>query len=207
LKKATIMSVLLLLVLISIPTVFSLEKCIKPYPEMKIFTNMRLCSGVFELNKGIKIANSNINLDCNGAVLKGNFENTGIQAEKVSNITIKNCHIMFFRTGIRLKEVSKATIKENALLRNWYGILLEKVTNSALINQDTSYKNPVLAFNSKNNAISSYNRFIEGDFCKENYCNRERSFVEFYEGYAKPEKKKHKKSLKDILLEEILKLI
>ena len=200
-------TICLSLILLIMPTGFALQKCIKPYSEMKIFTDMRFCSGVYELGKGIIIANSNINLNCNGAVLKGNFENTGIRAERVSNITITNCHIMFYLTGIRIKNVTKAVIKENRLLRNWDGIRLEKVTNSAILNQDTSFKNPVLSFDSFDNAISSYNRFIEGDFCKDNYCNRERRFVEFYQNYAKPKKKEYIKSLKDILLEGIFNII
>jgi len=205
--KKTIYLLILLSVLLITPATFALEKCIKPYPEMKIFRNMQLCSGVYEIDKGIIIANSNIILDCNGAVLKGNFENIGIKAERVENITIKNCHILYYFTGMRIKDVTKATIKENRILRNWDGIRLEKVTNSAFLNQDTSYKNPVLSFDSQNNAISSYNRFIEGEFCKENYCNMERSFVEFFQDYAKPKEKKYKKSLKDILLEGIFEII
>jgi len=85
------------------------SSCVVPYDNLVINESTTLCQGDYQINDttwhgnggldGVIIINgSNVVLDCNGSVLRGNDEGWGIivntrDAERRENITIKNCDV------------------------------------------------------------------------------------------------------------------
>ena len=98
-------------------------------------------SSVYQINttdKAIHINSSNVLLDCNNSVIKGNGSGEGIYATG-SNITLQNCHLKNFPSrGFRGENLYNSSIKNTRIEKitgtNGKGILLNTADNNSIIN-------------------------------------------------------------------------
>jgi len=83
----------------------------------------------------MNITTNDVTLDCNGYMINGSTDGTGIWAEDVVRIHIKNCTLNNWgnggdESGIYFNQVGNSTIKDiNASDGNRYGIRLESDSN------------------------------------------------------------------------------
>jgi len=166
---------ILLLVLLA-PAVLA---CVVPEDGMLIDQSMQFCNDVFYVNN-ISVSGDNINIDCNSAVLKSWTGGTGILIENSANITVSGCRIVNYDTGFQVENSTRVFLDDNHLIRNKIGTLFVGVSDSATLNQDISLQESFLVFNSNNNVLSLTNRVVRGDFCQDNFCNKQRSTVALF---------------------------
>jgi len=95
-------------------------ECIEPSDGMLITKNTILCKGDYRLDNGISIKGNEIYLDCDRAVIEGNFEKVGIIVEGF-DVSIKNCNILYFEKGIEAKN-SKLSLINSTLAKNSIGV-------------------------------------------------------------------------------------
>lgn len=119
------------------------EECTEPYENMYVNSNTFLCSGTYYLNdadtNGVVIINaSNIILDCNGAVFKGN--RTALSMGIINglgndNVTVKNCINEDYYIGIYFYDTVDSSVINNKVLYSMReGITLDRSENNSLIN-------------------------------------------------------------------------
>ncbi len=164
-----------IVLLLLVPSVLA---CVVPIDNMKISQSTELCTGVYYLNNGIKLAESNISLDCSGAVLKSWNKGKGISIEHVENVTVKKCRVLHYQTGIYVRNSTRVFLLDNHLIRNQEGTRFVVVKDSATYNHDVSLGVPFTVLESEGNVISLSNRVVSGDFCETNFCNTRQQAVE-----------------------------
>ena len=167
-------SIFLLALLVFAFLPFSLaEECIAPYDAMMLQKSSVFCNDVFDVPSGITLIEDNIIIDCNGAIIRGDYmREQGFLIENRKNITIRNCNVVTFRIGISLKNTTHSVIEKNSLLKNDIGILMfDAYENIIKNNADKSLKTPVSAITSKFNTVILTNKNLEKTFCEVNSCN------------------------------------
>ncbi|OYT32637.1 hypothetical protein B6U93_01110 [Candidatus Woesearchaeota archaeon ex4484_78] len=170
-RRSTLTSILITFLIIF--SAKSLAKCITPTDGMKITENTKFCSDTYDLFKGITIEKSNIELDCNQAILRGAKTGAGIKIKNAKNITVKNCNIATYDIAIVMNKVLFSSIINNNFVKNRIGIrALESYENKIEGNNDKSSYKAASMVNSKFNLIIFNNKNIEGSFCAENICNK-----------------------------------
>jgi len=120
---------ILLLVLI-LP--FAYAECVVPTNNMLINESIQLCTDIYNLTNGVRIADSDVSLDCNGATLNGSHaeDTIGVFAQEVGDIKIFNCKISGYRSAIYFTRVESSMVYDNYLSRNAYGLyLFETITS------------------------------------------------------------------------------
>ncbi|MBI2653891.1 right-handed parallel beta-helix repeat-containing protein [Candidatus Woesearchaeota archaeon] len=115
-------AIILLMIFFLVPMVNAV--CITPTEGMEINDNTIFCFGAYNLENGIKIANSSVILDCNSSVLVGNGIGYGILLKNVDNARIQNCNISNFEVGIYLDNSANNLLNNNYLTKNKFGIAL-----------------------------------------------------------------------------------
>jgi VWFA-related protein len=100
--------------------------CLAPLPNLNVNTNTKFCEDSYTLADGVSIVSDNIQLDCNGAVLRGiNKEDYGIYNSNYDNVVIKDCTIQDYNYGIYLSGTATYNnITLNTLSGNNFGIYL-----------------------------------------------------------------------------------
>lgn len=168
--KATI----LLIIMILLSGAAYAAECIDPADGMTITQNTALCTRTYDLPSGIYIGADNIELDCEGAILRGNLRGeTGININGRKNIIIRECNILTYKIGIYLKNTTHTTITKTSLLKNKIGLrLLDSYENNVTEVNDKSTDTPVSVINSKFNIFLIDNKNIYGGFCSSNVCNK-----------------------------------
>ncbi len=151
--------------------------CVVPRDGMMIRKSVQFCTDVYFLDKGISIVGNDVNLDCNGAVLKSWTGGKGISIEHVSNITISKCRIVNYDIGFYARNATKIYLEDNHLVRNKIGTRFVLVKDSATFNHDVSLQTAFEVMESENNVLSLTNKPVEGDFCSINFCNEQRNAV------------------------------
>ena len=164
---------MLLIVLFSVPCL----ACTVPFDGMHMNSSASLCNDVYFLDDGIHISGEDVRLDCDGAILKGSYDGAGVSITG-HNITVENCRILNYETGFIAIDASSVFLVENHLVRNFVGTSFFLVKDSLIYNYDVSLHSPLLVLSSWDNVISSMNRFFEGGFCSNNFCNSARMGVE-----------------------------
>jgi hypothetical protein len=154
--------------------------CLNLENGMHIINSTQICNDVFYLDQGVTINQSNITIDCAGAILQGKYKGSAFYISNTENIIIKNCRIVNYDSAFLVDNSSQVFLQDNHLIRNFVGTTLIQTTNSGLFNYDVSLKQPLIIINSQDNMISAPNKFFEGEYCDFNYCNRPRSVVESY---------------------------
>lgn len=154
--------------------------CVVPKDGMVIRESIQLCTDVYYLDKGIFISGNDVNLDCNGAVLKSWKGGKGISVEHASNITITKCRIVNYNTGFYVRNSTNVYLEDNHLVKNKIGTRFTVVKDSATFNHDVSLTVPFEILESENNVLSLTNKFVEGDFCGVNFCNEQRNAVSLF---------------------------
>lgn len=98
----------------------SVGECTIPEDGMVIIEDTTFCPGTYNLPIGIAIGADNIILDCDGAVLDGNYNgNTGIQISGRNGVSIKNCNVRNYNMhGIDLRSSSNNNILNNTITNN-----------------------------------------------------------------------------------------
>jgi len=127
--------IILLLVLI-LP--FAYAECVVPTNKMVINESIQLCTDIYNLTDGIRIAKNNVELDCNGATLNGTHadDTIGIFAQEVANIKIINCKVTGYRSAIYLTRAEGSIVSDNYISGNAYGIYLyETITTKFTENE------------------------------------------------------------------------
>jgi len=160
--------------LIFLISTIATNACVDLTDGSLITQSMLLCSNTYDIPNGIFIKTSNIELDCDTAILRGfNGQGTGIRVENSDNVTIRNCHILTFDQGLLLKNVTNSLVEDNGFLKNRIGIrLLESYENTIRENNDKSHQLAVSAVSSKFNIVMLGNKNIDRAFCEVNACNR-----------------------------------
>jgi len=111
-----------------------------------IISNLTLATNLSCAGDGLIIAADNITLDCQGHVLEGYANATGVKIEYYNGVAVKNCIIWNFTTGIYLMSSNRSNIIDNELGWGADGIYL------------TSYS---IGNNITRNNLSYYYRGIE----------------------------------------------
>lgn len=131
--------------------------CIVPENLLDIPFSTQLCSGSYNINAtttgGLQInGDDNVDLDCNGAEIYGNWSATGnvndvgIYINNAGNVTVRNCTIRDYNHGIYI-DGSNGSIIDNNISDNRMGIQLKDT--------GLSYGGSVIANNTfHNNAYS-----------------------------------------------------
>jgi parallel beta-helix repeat protein len=159
----------IVIVLLLCPIVFA---CDTPLDGKTYTASQDFCNKRYYIPNGITIETDNVVLNCNNAILQGDFKTTGISIRDAKNVEIKNCNIINFRQGIDLKNVTNADIHDNQLLRNFIGVHIENSNGNHLYkNRDVSITETIKGTNSFENHIKYLNKNIEGDLCRHNSCN------------------------------------
>jgi parallel beta-helix repeat protein len=128
--------------LISFLLISSFVLALCPDDDTYINSNTILPGGFCEIHdnneRGVLILNSSdIVLDCNGTILKGNGSGFGINIPcyvNLKNITVKNCKAVNYTYGIEL-----CTTRENKIFNNY----LSNVSNVAIALVHNSSKNEI----------------------------------------------------------------
>ena len=154
--------------------------CVVPKDGMMIHKSIKFCADVYYLDRGISVSGKNINLDCEGAVLKSWNGGKGISVEHSSNITVTNCRILNYNTGLYVRNSTKVYLEDNHLVRNQIGTRFVVVSDSATFNHDVSLKSAFEIFESENNVLSLTNKAVYGDFCALNFCNEKRNAITLF---------------------------
>ncbi len=154
--------------------------CVVPRDGMAIAASVQLCTDVYYLDKGIVIVGSDVTLDCNGAVLKSWKGGKGISIEHVSNVTVTKCRVVNYNVGLYVRNATQVYLEDNHLVKNSIGTRFTVVKDSATFNHDVSLTAPFEILESQNNALSLTNKFVEGVFCAENFCNEQRSVISLF---------------------------
>ncbi|VVB81534.1 Uncharacterised protein [uncultured archaeon] len=163
-----------LLFLLLAPAVLA---CVVPENGMRIDKSMDFCTDVFYLDRGVLISGNNINIECNGAVLKSWSGGRGITIEDSANVTINGCRILNYNTGFYVKNSARVFLNDNHLVKNMVGSRFVNVSDSATFNHDVSLQLPFEVFNSTHNVFSLTNKLVDGKFCSMNFCNEQRNSV------------------------------
>jgi len=146
--------------------------CSDPLDGKEYTTNQEFCSKNYYLPEGIVINADSIMIDCNNAVLRGDFKGTGILIQNKKNVEIKNCNIVNYNIGMALVNAEGADIHDHSLLRNYIGIRLENSEQNHFYEiRDVSIQREIRSIFSTNNHIKYTNKNIKGDFCRHNSCN------------------------------------
>jgi len=159
----------IVIVLLLCPIVFACNTPLdgKTYTESQNFCNKR-----YYIPNGITIETDNVEINCNNAILQGDFKSTGITIRNAQNVKIKNCHIINFYQGIEMQNATQAQIHDNHFLRNFIGIKIENSDNNHIYaNRDVSITKTLRNVNSFENHVRYLNKNLEGDFCRHNSCN------------------------------------
>ncbi len=154
--------------------------CVVPRDGMMIGKSVDFCTDVYYLDKGILIEGKNLNLDCNGAVLKSWKGGRGISIEHSANVTITNCRVVNYNIGLHVRNSTEVYLEDNHLVKNKIGTRFVLVSDSATFNHDVSLSVPFEINQSEDNILSLTNKFVEGDFCSANFCNEKRSAIDSF---------------------------
>lgn len=97
--------------------------CVVPYEDMTITEDTTLCSGTYYLNDtnsdgAIIIGAYSVTLDCNGAILQGNYSSNskGVYNPTFDSVTVKNCVFNNYTYGIEyFNGCNSGTIENNTI--------------------------------------------------------------------------------------------
>ncbi|MFH1409656.1 MAG: right-handed parallel beta-helix repeat-containing protein [Nanoarchaeota archaeon] len=104
---------------------FSFSNCYIPLGGDIIQSDVVLCPGVYDLDEGLTIANNDVTLDCNNAILRGVPDQNGITVEdNKMNSAIQNCDLRDWRNGIHLRSISSCLSRGHTIRAN-------EISNSA----------------------------------------------------------------------------
>ncbi|MBU0628021.1 MAG: S8 family serine peptidase [Nanoarchaeota archaeon] len=112
------------------------KSCVVPYDGMNISENASLCSGDYFLPNGIRIVNSSLALNCNGARIYGNYTSSGVYFESVDNVTITNCILDGFTRGIYCKNCRNSEISKNKVKGNDYLIRIDSGYGNRIVSNE-----------------------------------------------------------------------
>lgn len=154
--------------------------CVVPENGMIVDRSVTFCADVFYLDDGIKVRADNINVTCDGSVFKSWSGGKGISIEHAENVTISGCRVVSYDIGLYVRNASRVFLEDNHLVRNQVGTRLVVVSESATFNHDVSLKAPFEVLESADNALSLTNKEVEGSFCLDNLCNRQRNALEMF---------------------------
>lgn len=154
--------------------------CVVPRDGMVIAASVQLCTDVYYLDKGLIIVGSDVTLDCNGAVLKSWNGGKGISIEHVSNVTVTKCRVVNYNVGLYVRNSTQIYLEDNHLVKNSIGTRFTVVKDSATFNHDVSLAAPFEILESENNVLTLTNKFVEGYFCGNNFCNEQRNAVSLF---------------------------
>ena len=153
---------------------FAAAECTVPTEGMTITQNTVLCSKIFDLPGGIMIGADNIELDCDGGMLRGDMlGETGIIVDGRNHVAIKDCFITTYKIGVYIKNSTHVTMTKTSLLKNRMGIrLYSSYENNMTGIADQSTETPLSVINSKFNIFLFDNKNIDESFCNKNICNK-----------------------------------
>ncbi|RLE46831.1 hypothetical protein DRJ25_03610 [Candidatus Woesearchaeota archaeon] len=138
-----------------------------------VYTNSTdVCNGVFFLKNGIIIHGQDVVFDCNSAVIRGDFENSGITIINSGNVTVKDCNVMHFNIGINVQNSNQTVLKGNHLIKNNFGVKFFGSENVFVYGADVSLKSPVRIAGSRGNFIDYFNKRVKDSLCSDSLCNR-----------------------------------
>lgn len=152
------------------------EKMVEPTPGMEIDTDTVLKPGIYDFRgeEGLQIAADDITIDGNGAVINGGpdsgagYYGTGITADGVSGVTLKNMTVKGFNLGLHVKNGRSWLIEDNDFSDNFtdpeygwgdgpnYGaVMLENVKESTIrLNRGNNVWNGLYLKDSDRNEIA-----------------------------------------------------
>jgi len=159
-------------------TIAVAQACVVPESGMVVSESVAMCNSAHSA-EAIQVIGENITVNCQGAILKGAYAGEGFRVSG-ENITIKDCRMINFETAFLVMNASRVFLLDNHVVRSMVGSSLIGVDDSVVYNRDVTLETPVYVRKSKNNIVSSMNRFVQGAFCEHNYCNRNRNVIETF---------------------------
>lgn len=154
--------------------------CVVPESGMRIDESAVFCADVLSLEEGLTISGENINVQCDGTVFKSWSGGKGISIEHATNVTVSGCRLISYDIGLYVRNSSHVFLQDNHLVKNKVGTRFVVVSKSATRNHDVSLQAPFELLESEGNAISLTNKVVEGEFCKTNYCNKDRGALDMF---------------------------
>ncbi|MBI1970254.1 hypothetical protein HYS47_00755 [Candidatus Woesearchaeota archaeon] len=115
---------ILLAFLLSLISGVLAEECITPENGMAITKSATFCKGEYALPNGIRIIADNVALDCDNAVLRGDFSGTAFTAIGRTGVSIKNCIIQDYENGFYFDNVVDYHVQDNEL-----GVIANRFVN------------------------------------------------------------------------------
>lgn len=133
--------------------------CVVPTDGMTITTSTKLCQGTYNINSsaavsGIKFNAHNLVLDCNNAILYGNFSGFGIDYNFKNNGTIKNCNIYNYTAGIYASGTQNGSIINNYIENVTSGLFMRNNFNMTIYNNTFFKVRRPLAFTTQSNYMN-----------------------------------------------------
>jgi len=92
-----------------------------------------LTDNIVSTGDGIVVEKGDITLNGSGYTIQGPSGGSGVNIKDVDNITIRDCHIIFFQKGIYLLNSHNNKVIGNSLFGNEYGIYLVSSLNNSIV--------------------------------------------------------------------------
>jgi parallel beta-helix repeat protein len=92
-----------------------------------------LTGNIVSTGDGIVVEKGDITLNGSGYTIQGPSGGSGVNIKDVDNITIRDCHIIFFQKGIYLLNSHNNKVIGSSLFGNEYGIYLVSSLNNSIV--------------------------------------------------------------------------
>ncbi|RMD58427.1 hypothetical protein D6825_00950 [Candidatus Woesearchaeota archaeon] len=169
-----IVTLALLVLLLALPSI----ACTIPYSTQVIDKTATLCVDVFYLDRPLVINESDVVLDCAGAVLKSWSGGSAVRIVGVENVTVRDCRIVSYDVGFEVSDSRRVFLEDNHLVKNKLGSRFFNTSDSATLNHDVSLLRSFDVADSRDNVLSLTNKRVSGSFCRVNFCNEDRNAIE-----------------------------
>lgn len=109
--------------------------CRQPENDLLVDRDMTLCPGSYyiedEDRKGVIIpSKDNINISCDGTILKGDGTGFGVMINNMEGVTVENCSVEDYNYGIIIANSNNGNLINNTATSNSYGIYVSGNGNS-----------------------------------------------------------------------------
>ena len=85
-------------------------QCIIPETGSNIHGNTQFCPGEFEV-EDIMVAGTNMVIECNGTIFRGQGINSALRLSGAKNATIQGCHFSSYEVGVSIEDSKSIILK------------------------------------------------------------------------------------------------
>lgn len=117
-------------------TIIVNNDCEEPQYSMIVRKTMKFCPGTYFIPYGLEIDMNNIEIDCNGAIIEGNYTADGIFINKQQGVTLKNCTIKKYKKAIMINNSYDTSIIGSSIYLNDFGIHIYNSDKNTIFNNN-----------------------------------------------------------------------